>query len=366
MGVASPSGTTFQFTALVACGLQVTSPPVRLLDTRVNPAATGRLTVGNTLRLDVAGKSGVAADASAVALNLTSVGADSDGWIRAYPCNSKPADLTSNLNPVAGQIVANLAIVPLDSSGAVCFEGLTPSDLVVDLQGWYPAGAEYHAIPVTRVADTRTGQGIAAHLTAATTVELVLGGTHGVGANASAVAMNLTAVSTTPGYITAYPCGTTPPLASNLNAWPGHAIANSTITALGAGGKVCFVSNIDTDLVVDLEGWYPEGSALHSFTPVRALDTRDAGPALSPGAVRTVPIAGHFGVPSSATVVNVNVTAVNATEPAWVKVFACGQTPPATSNNNTSAGRIDATQALVPVGTGGSICIAANSTLDVV
>ena len=51
----------------------------------------------------------------------------------------KPADLTSNLNPVAGQIVANLAIVPLDSSGAVCLEGLTPSDLVVDLQDWYPA-----------------------------------------------------------------------------------------------------------------------------------------------------------------------------------------------------------------------------------
>ena len=190
--------------------------------------------------------------------------------------------------------------------------------------------------------------------------------THGVDPAASAVAMNLTAVADVAGYVTAYPCGTTPPLASNLNTWPGHAIANATVTALGAGGKVCFVSNIDTELVIDLEGWYPADPSLHSFAPVRALDTRETGPAVSPGTIKTVPITGHFGVPASATAVSLNVTAVNAVEPAWVKVFACGQTPPETSNNNTSPGRIVATQALVPIGTGGAVCIAANSTLDIV
>jgi 2',3'-cyclic-nucleotide 2'-phosphodiesterase (5'-nucleotidase family) len=364
-GVASPSGTTFRVPVSV-CGVALANPPIRLLDTRVNPPATGAFVMGNTLKLDVAGKHGIAADATAVALNITSVGVTSDGWIRAYPCNTKPSSLTSNLNPVAGRIVANLVIVPLDSSGAVCFETLTSTDLVVDLQGWYPQGSDYDAIQATRVVDTRTGQGIATHLTPRTPVELVVAGANGIDASASAVAMNLTAVGGTPGYITAYPCGTTPPLASNLNAWPGHAIANSTITALGAGGKVCFVSNVDTELVVDLEGWFTANSSFRSFAPVRALDTRESGPALAPGSIRTVPITGHFGVAASATAVSLNVTAVNASETSWVKVFPCGQTPPETSNNNTSPDRIVATQALVPIGTGGSVCITANGPMDVV
>ena len=66
------------------------------------------------------------------------------------------------------------------------------------------------------------------------------------------------------------------------------------------------------------------GASYHAFAPVRALDTRDAGPAVAPGTIREVPIAGQFGVPAAATAVSVNVTAVNATGPAWVKVFPCG------------------------------------------
>jgi len=263
-------------------------------------------------------------------------------------------------------IVANLAIVPLDSTGSVCFETSTPSELVVDLQGWYPAGSDYHAIQATRLADTRTGQGIATHLSALTPVELVVAGVDGVAPTATAVALNLTAVADVAGYVTAYPCGTPPPLASNLNTWPGHAIANSATTGIGIGGKVCFVSNIDTELVVDLEGWLAAGSSFHAVTPVRALDTRDGGPAVTPGTVKTVPIAGFFGVPASATAVSVNVTAVNAAQPAWVRLFPCGQPEPETSNNNTSGDRIVATQAVVPIGSGGAICITTNSTMDIV
>ncbi len=380
--VACPSGTTIAVPvsvtgtppvtaasspAVTSCGLQVTNPAKRLLDTRVSPTQRTEFAPGSTSQVNLAGKYGIAADASAVALNLTSVNVTTDGWIRAYPCGTTPTDLTSNLNPGTGQIVANLAIVPLDSTGSVCFETSTAGDLVVDLQGWYPAGADYHAIQATRIADSRTGVGIATHLAPFTPVELTVVGVNGVSPTASAVAMNLTAVAERAGYVTSYPCGTAPPLASNLNAWSGHAIANSAITAVGTGGKVCFVSNIDTDLVVDLEGWYPAGASYHAFTPVRALDTRDTGQvAVEPGTTTTVPIMGLYGVPATATVVSLNVTAVNATGPAWVKIFPCGQPAPETSNNNTSPDRIVATQALVPMGTGGAVCIAANWTTDIV
>ena len=71
-------------------------------------------------------------------------------------------------------------------------------------------------------------------------------------------------------------------------------------------------------------------------------------------------------MPTGATAVSLNVTAVNATGPAWVKVFPCSQAVPEASNNNTSPDRIVATQAIVPLGTDGAVCIAANWTTDIV
>jgi 2',3'-cyclic-nucleotide 2'-phosphodiesterase (5'-nucleotidase family) len=367
--VASPSTTTVHFPVtvgpLTSCGFHVTSPAQRVLDTRISPVQRAELAPGGTLKVDLAGKYGIDAGASAVALNLTSVDVAADGWIRAYPCGTTPTSLTSNLNQIANRIVANLAIVPLDSTGAVCFEASTATELVVDLQGWFPGASEYHTVQPTRIADTRSGAGIAAHLTPLTPVELQVAGANGVAPTASAAAMNLTAVSNAAGYITSFPCGTAPPLASNLNVSAGHAVANSTITAIGAGGKVCFVSNITTDLVVDLQGWFPASAAYHAFAPVRALDTRETGPAVEPGTTKTVSLTG-LGIPAEATVVNLNVTAVNATAPAWVKVFPCGQAAPETSNNNTSADRTVATQALVPIGTGRAVCISTNSTMHIV
>ena len=99
---------------------------------------------------------------------------------------------------------------------------------------------------------------------------------------------------------------------------------------------------------------------------MRALDTRDADAPVTPGNVRVVPIAGLYGVPANASLVSVNVAAVNATGPAWVKVFPCGRAIPDASNNNTSPDRIVAASALVPIGGFGSICVAANWTTDIV
>ena len=381
--VACPSGTTVKVPvavtgigggsgpstpAVTSCGqFQITSPATRLVDTREGlglPKA--KLLAGQEVRFDVRGKAGVAGDAAAAVLNFTSVNSTADGWIRAYPCGSPPAGDASNLNPGADRIVANLAVVALDSTGQVCVRSYQSTDLVVDLQGWYPAASEYHALPLTRIADTRTGAGIATKLTPFNVVELPVAGTNGVAADASAAVLNLTVVSPTPGWVVAFPCGTTPPAASNVNAWPGHAIANAVFAAIGTGGKVCLQSNSTLDLVVDLQGWYPAGASYHAFAPVRALDTRTDDTPLTLGNVRVVPIAGMYGVPAGASIVSLNVTAVNATGPAWVKVFPCGQGVPTASNNNTSPDRIVATQAIVAVGQGGAVCLAANWTTDIV
>src|SRR4029078_13399062 len=108
--------------------------------------------------------------------------------------------------------------------------------------------------------------------------------------------------ATRPGWLISSPCGASPssPLASTVNVWPGHAIANMAFAALGTGGKVCFQSMTDVDLVVDVEGWFRAGASYHAFAPVRALDTREAGPAVAPGTVREGPLGGQVGGPAGA------------------------------------------------------------------
>ena len=46
------------------------------------------------------------------------------------------------------------------------------------------------------------------------------------------------------GFLTVYPCGTTPPNASNLNFAAGQVVPNLVDAKIGSGGTVCFVSTV--------------------------------------------------------------------------------------------------------------------------
>ena len=54
----------------------------------------------------------------------------------AFPCGGTPPG-TSNLNYVAGQVVANLATVPVSGSGTVCLYTWAATHLVVDVSGYF-------------------------------------------------------------------------------------------------------------------------------------------------------------------------------------------------------------------------------------
>ena len=71
------------------------------------------------------------------------------------------------------------------------------------------------------------------------------------------------------------------PDVSNLNYTPGGAaIANSATVPIGAGGKVCLYTSSATNLIADINGWYPAGSDFTTTIPTRLLDTRT--PATAP------------------------------------------------------------------------------------
>jgi len=114
-------------TAAPSAGLFHGLTPARLADTRID---LGGPTPdrGGVLDLQVTGAGGVpATGVSAVVLNTTVAGSTGPGFVTVY-LSGQPAPTASNLNFVAGQVVANRAIVPVSTDGKVSFlnsNGLT-------------------------------------------------------------------------------------------------------------------------------------------------------------------------------------------------------------------------------------------------
>ena len=247
----------------------VARTPVRIADTRVGepaafPLIEARLPAGGVLNVPVAGANGVPADAVAVSLNVTVVGPLQPGFLTVYPCGAT-RPLASNLNYVAGQVVPNAVVTGIGAGGHVCVFSQQETDVVVDLGGWFTAASGYTAQPPVRVADTRLGELVAfpetkARIHVGGTLEVPVAGAFGVPAGASAVSLNVTVVNPAqPGFLTVYPCGADRPLASNLNYVAGQVVPNAVLAGIGTGGRVCIFTQQETDVVVDLGGWFPAG-----------------------------------------------------------------------------------------------------------
>ena len=67
--------------------------------------------------------------------------------------------------------------------------------------------------------------------------------------------LNVTAVSpSSGGYLTVFPCGSSRPLASNLNV-VGEIVPNAVLAKVGTDGKVCLYTSAATDIVADVNGF---------------------------------------------------------------------------------------------------------------
>jgi hypothetical protein len=263
-------GTTPAFTPVPA--------PIRLVDTRAD--GTGRLPAEGHVVVPVGVR-------GAVALNLTAVAPDGPGYLAAYPCDQE-RPTASNVNYVAGQTVAVLAVARPDSDGNVCVFSKAAADLVVDLSGHFPTGTPAEPGTIegtlqtlanpTRLVDTRAADN-PAPLSGGTAIGV---GIPGAVAGTTAV-LSVAAVGPTgPGYLTVYPCNRSLPTASNLNylANPGQAVANLVLAPVSDDGSVCVFTKSTTDVIIDLAAtlpFAPAGPYDPSPAPRRLLDTRFAG-----------------------------------------------------------------------------------------
>ena len=90
------------------------------------------------------------------------------------------------------------------------------------------------------------------------------------------VALNVTATNPTIGsFLTVWPTGSARPVASNLNFVAGETIPNMVIVPVGANGQVSlFNASGSVDVIVDVLGWFPAGSAYTGLNPARLMDSR--------------------------------------------------------------------------------------------
>jgi hypothetical protein len=127
--------------------------------------------------------------------------------------------------------------------------------------------AEFVPVVPGRLLETRSGPGAVTVdglfggvgvRAAGSVTELVVAGRGGVAADASAVVLTVTVTQpVAAGFVTVFPCGSPQPFTSNVNFVAGSTVANSVVSGVGAGGRVCLFTMVDTHLVVDVDGFVP-------------------------------------------------------------------------------------------------------------
>jgi len=367
----------------------ITVAPCRVMDTRSpNGPLGGPFVAGATTRTIPIPSSacGVPANALAYSLNFTVVPLSGVlSYLSVWPAG-QTQPVVSTLNSPDGSVLANAAIVPAGTAGAIDAYATNNTDLIVDINGYFlPPAAnslQFYPLPPCRVLDTRNPDGIFGGPS-------IAGGSGrsfpipssscGTPANAAAYAFNVTVVPHGPlGYLTAWPTGEIRPVVSTLNSYDGTVLANAAIVPAGNGGATSFYATDTTDLVVDINGYFalPGSGGLNFYTatPCRLVDTRNpygtfGGPTMGPGTTREFPLAQSLcGLPSPpvAEAYSLNMTVVPQAFLGYLTTWPTGGPQPVVSTLNAYKGQVVANAAIVPAGTNGSIDVYVTDTTDVV
>lgn len=233
-----------------------------------------------------------------------------------------------------------------------------------------PADGTSSYVPVgpVRVADTRTGDGVAR--LAADTFRVAIG-LAAARLDATAAVVSVTLVGDH-GFATAYPSGVPRPATSNVNVTPdAPVVATTTVVRLGADASIDIATaGAVSAVVVDLLGVFvPARSATSgrfvTVTPQRLLDTRTTAATLPAGGGEvTVALPAEVG--TDAVAVAVNITSVAQAPAGWITAFAAGSPRPYTSLLHAAGtGRARAAATIVPVSNGG-LTVAATFGTDVI
>jgi hypothetical protein len=369
------SGSGVDFGTAAASGLRfVTVTPCRVVDTRnaAGPFGGPYLAAGSSRSFALPqGACGIPVTAQAYSLNVTVVPRGTLSYLTMWPAG-ETRPVVSTLNSYTGDIVANAAIVPAGTNGAVSAFVTDDTELIIDINGYFQAdtGSTFYAATPCRVTDTRNATGpfggpvMGAGASRSITVP---SGNCSIPTNATAYAMNVTAVPAgSLGYLTTWPTGQTRPVVSTLNSYRGRIVANAAIVPAGSSGAISTFVTDQSHVILDINGHFgPSGGvgslSFNKVTPCRVVDTRNAngtfgGPLLGGGTSRSFPVPqSSCGIPATAKAYSVNVTVVPTGILEYLTVWPTGSAQPVVSTLNSYDGAVVANAAIVPAGTNGSL-----------
>ncbi len=330
--------------------------PCRAADTRL----TGSRLYPNLIQYFILSNSGcgVPITAQAYSINVTAVPSGPLGYLTVGSSSAQP--FVSTLNALDGRVKANAVIVAA-LRGAVTAVASNSTDLVLDVNGYFvdgtgPSVLAFYPLAPCRVLDTRNGgPPFSALETRDVAVQL---SACNVPATAQAYSLNFTAIPHEPlGYLTVWPKDEAQPLVSTLNAPTGTVTANAAIVPAGTAGDISVFATNQTDLVIDINGYFAPpaagGLSFYPVAPCRALDTRYENGLLQ-GALSVNVNAGGCAVPANAAAFVMNATVVPSGGLGYLTLWPDGATQPVASTLNALDGAITSNMAIVP-STNGSI-----------
>jgi YVTN family beta-propeller protein len=358
--IAGASATALQFVPVTPC---------RLVDTRPDRGGGGPIQGGTFQSFPIPQEGGcnIPATAAAYSLNVSVVPQGPLAYLTIWPTGEEQP-VVATLNSLDGRIKANAAIVPAGYQGAISIYVTQTTNVILDINGYFApvSGSTLAFYPLTpcRVADTRhstyppglgppylTG-GVERQfpiLNAATNCTIPTNGAAAYSLNFSVVPHGALY------YMTVWPTGESRPLVSTLNDIPGQIIANAAIVVAGTSGEVSVYPTNDTDLVIDINGYFaaagPGGLSLYAVAPCRVIDTRHVGSGQPFSGTLTPPVdvTGSFcGPPATAQAYVFNASVVPTGALGYLTLWPDGTGRPTVSTLNALDGSITNNMAIVP------------------
>jgi hypothetical protein len=194
---------------------------------------------------------------------MTAVPATPLGFLTTWPAG-QPQPLVSTLNAPTAAVTANAAIVPAGTNGAVNVYVTNPTDLVIDINGYFaPPGSLgellFYSVTPCRISDTRNPVNLfggPSMIGGLSRIYPISNSACGLPATAKAYALNATVVPSGPlYYLTLWPTSQVQPFVSTLNS-DGTIVSNAALVPAGSNGSVsAYVMNL-TDLILDVNGYF--------------------------------------------------------------------------------------------------------------
>ena len=347
--------------------------PCRIADTRNLPAGPfSAPAIGpNQTRSFPILQSACSIPSTAVAysLNVTVAPHGPLGYLTVWPTGLAQPGI-SLMNSYDGRVKANAAIVSAGTAGAISVfaSTATTTDVILDIDGYFvpstSSSLAFYAIMPCRLLDTRgTPPGpLAGPALVAKQVRSfpLLSGKCSIPSNAQAYSLNVTAMPPQGGVLgdlVIFPTGQKIPASSTLNAPTGTTTANAAIVPAGTGGAVSVVASNDTDLLLDINGYFAPpgigGIYLYTVTPCRVVDTRKIAPFPPYPGTWDVSVEGSTcSPPTTAAAYVLNATILPLGPVQYLTLWPAGESQPMISTLNAYDGAVTSNMAIVPTNSG--------------